>query len=272
MAERVGVVAALWRYPVKSMRGETLEVARIGPRGIAGDRGLALVDDTTGHVASAKHPRRWGGLLAARAETTREGVTLVLPDGTRLPAGAPGTDAALSAWCGRPVRLLDTPPHEATLERVASDVESGRGQVAVRRLAAAAPDGTFFDYAPLHLVTTASLAAAAPGEAPPVDPRRTRANLVVSTARSRGFVEDAWSGRPLRVGEVVLRVGLPSPRCAVPGLAQGDALSADAGVLPAIAAAHRIPVADLGSYACLGIYADIEQAGVVRTGDPVVLV
>ena len=43
----------------------------------------------------------------------------------------------------------------------------------------------------------------------------TRANLVVSTARSRGFVEDAWSGRSLRVGEVVLRVGLPSPRCAV---------------------------------------------------------
>jgi len=94
---------------------------------------------------------------------------------------------------------------DATLERVTPQVEPDGGSLVVRPLAGDAPDGTFFDYAPLH------------------------------------------------VGDVVLRVGLPSPRCAVPGLAQPGALPADPAVLPAIAAAHRIPVGDLGTYATLGV-------------------
>ena len=86
-----------------------------------------------------------------------------------------------------------------------------------------------------------------------------------------GFAEDGWVGRTLHVGDVVLRVGLPSPRCAVPGLAQPGALPVDPAVLPAIAAAHRIPVGDLGTYASLGVYARVEQAGTVAVGDRVVL-
>ena len=63
----VGTIAGLWRYPVKSMGGEALDVAVLTARGVSGDRVYALLDGATGKVASAKHPRLWGQLLACRA-------------------------------------------------------------------------------------------------------------------------------------------------------------------------------------------------------------
>jgi len=60
----VGSVAAIYRYPVTSMLGEELAVAAVGPRGIAGDRAYALVDDETGKVVSSKHPNSGGRCLS----------------------------------------------------------------------------------------------------------------------------------------------------------------------------------------------------------------
>lgn len=56
-------IVALWRYPVKSMLGESLASMVVDDQGAEGDRGLALVDVATGRVATAKHPRLWRGLL-----------------------------------------------------------------------------------------------------------------------------------------------------------------------------------------------------------------
>jgi uncharacterized protein len=53
---QVGSIAALWRYPVKSMQGEALEAAAIG------DRAYAIREVATGFISSAKHPRKWGAL------------------------------------------------------------------------------------------------------------------------------------------------------------------------------------------------------------------
>ena len=55
----VGSVAALWRYPVKSMMGEELNSSQVTERGLAGDRQFAVVDRTTGKVGGAKNPRKW---------------------------------------------------------------------------------------------------------------------------------------------------------------------------------------------------------------------
>ena len=64
-SEPVGTVRALWRFPVKSMLGEQLDVVEVGEGGIVGDRAYAVRDRETGKVASAKHPKLWPGLLAA---------------------------------------------------------------------------------------------------------------------------------------------------------------------------------------------------------------
>ena len=56
----VGSIAALWRYAIKSMQGEEIIRSAVTERGLLGDRAYALIDLETGHVASAKHPRKWG--------------------------------------------------------------------------------------------------------------------------------------------------------------------------------------------------------------------
>jgi uncharacterized protein YcbX len=47
-------VVELWRYPVKSMQGEQLDVADVGTAGIVGDRQWALVDSSTGLALTAR--------------------------------------------------------------------------------------------------------------------------------------------------------------------------------------------------------------------------
>lgn len=125
MREVTGTVAALWRYPVKSMQGEELAVADATGRGIAGDRAYALVDRETGLVAtSAKHPRKWGRLLecgAAFVEPPRAGETppavrITLPDGGLMDSREPDVDRVLSRALGREVTLTTETPLAAMRE------------------------------------------------------------------------------------------------------------------------------------------------------------
>ena len=64
---QVGSVAALWRYPVKSMMGEELNASDITERGLLGDRQFAVVDRATGRIGGAKNPRKWGNFFDFRA-------------------------------------------------------------------------------------------------------------------------------------------------------------------------------------------------------------
>src|SRR5712691_10288916 len=90
-----GSVVGLWRYPVKSMMGEELNAAEVTERGLIGDRQFALVDASTGKVAGAKNPRKWGNFFdfrAAYVEPTQRGsklpaVRLTLADGTVVTSG-----------------------------------------------------------------------------------------------------------------------------------------------------------------------------------------
>jgi uncharacterized protein YcbX len=91
-------VLELWRFPVKSMQGERLTTAELGPDGIAGDRQWALFDLDTGDALTA---RRAPDLLFAAGRLRDDGaLEVVLPDGT-----ATTDDGVLSDWLGRPVEL-----------------------------------------------------------------------------------------------------------------------------------------------------------------------
>src|SRR5881275_3568424 len=93
----LGSVVALWRYPVKSMMGEELNSAEVGERGLVGDRRFAVVDASTGKVAGAKNPRKWGNFFdfrAAYVEPPQTGselpaVRLTMPDGTIVTSEQP---------------------------------------------------------------------------------------------------------------------------------------------------------------------------------------
>jgi len=273
----LGRVRDLWRYPVKSMRGEPLHAAQVSERGVAYDRSYALLDQETGKIASAKRPRLWGRLLQcqARVVSADGAVRIVLADGQELLASQDDAGAQLSALTGRAVHLVRTPPPAPEIERYWPDVAGLllRDTVTSVRIGQGAPAGTFFDYAPLHLMTTATLAhlqALYPrGQ---VDPRRFRPNLVIEAPDgTRGFVENGWIGRTLQIGaEVRLRVTDPSPRCVVPTLPQGE-LAEDIGILRAVAEHNRpaVPALDGKQLPSLGVYASVERGGVIYTGDTV---
>src|SRR5262245_38564795 len=258
----------LWRYPVKSMAGETIAVAQVDPgRGIAGDRAFAVIDAETGNVASAKHPRKWSKLLGCKATTVDGQVRIELPDGTRLDPSAGDAEQRLSAVLGRPLRVSSTPPRQASYEEYnAADDSTKAGPLSV-----GAGTGTFFDFAPIHLVTTSTLARLQ--ELLPesrVDRARFRPNLVIDTGDAAGFVENAWNGHLLAVGsEVQLCVVFTCPRCVMTTLAQ-HGLPADPAILRAAADHNKQWFPLLGKkLPTVGMYATVVRGGTIRTSDAV---
>jgi uncharacterized protein YcbX len=123
------------------------------------------------------------------------------------------------------------------------------------------PPGTFFDGAPILLVTTAtldhlqSLAPAHRFEVP-----RFRPNFVIESPEgASGFVEDGWIGKTLAIGEVRLRIEAPCPRCVMTTLPQ-DSLPKDPAILRTAVQQNNGNV---------GVYATVARGGRVRRGDGV---
>jgi uncharacterized protein len=237
----VGRVLQLHRYPVKSLGGEQPHRVDVDRRGVLGDR-LWAVHDPDGRFGSGKTTRRFRrmpGLLALRATYDGDVPVVAFPDGRSLRVDEEEVHTALSAHVGRPVRL--------TREGAVPHADEG----------------------PVHLVTTSSLRAASGGL--PVDPRRTRANLVLDTegvrdallasgapvAEAPAFPEDDWVGRRLHVGTVVLGLTAPMPRCVMVGMAQ-DGLPDDREVHRQVLRRHD---------GDLGLVADVLVPGSFAVGD-----
>jgi uncharacterized protein YcbX len=292
--QRAGQVATLWRYPIKSLLGEELNATEIADRGLLGDRAYALLDIAAGKVASAKNPRKWPHLFDFRAtfvDLPRTGaplppVRITLPDGMVVTTEHGDLQAILSRALDREVTLvtaersqraasgLSSPvPAMATAEAYWPDIEGLDYRDAVTEFAL--PEGTFFDSAVVHVLTTATIERLR--ELYPAgrfEVRRFRPNIVVATdAGVKDFVEDAWIGRTLAIGDTVrLRIIDPCGRCVVTTLPQGD-LPSDHGILRAIAQNNTVPsftaVPGRTMPAVVGVYAEVLQAGEVRVGDAV---
>ncbi|MEU6966290.1 MOSC N-terminal beta barrel domain-containing protein [Kitasatospora aureofaciens] len=263
--ELIGRVERLRRYPVKSLLGEELSAAEVSGRGVAGDRERALLDLATGRVASAKHPRLWAGLLRYSAAVTAGGrVVITGPDGRAA------DEAELSEALGRKLALIAERPPGAAVERAVPEEVLARGieaevAVTVNELGRGAPEGGFFDFAPVHLITEATLRAVGVGA------ERYRPNLVLRTG-GEGFVENAWVGRELAVGETLrLRIVAPTPRCAVPTLGHGP-LPRRAEALRVPAERNRlVPLEGMPALPCAGVYAQVLASGRVEPGAEVTL-
>ena len=141
------------------------------------------------------------------------------------------------------------------------------------RCSLASPAGSFVDYAPLHLITSATLAAVSAAAGHEIPALRYRPNLVIELDPAlTGFVENEWVGSSVRIGSsVVLRIVLPTPRCAVPTLAHGAA-PVDHEAVRALLEVNRIPVEGFGVLPSAGVYAEVVAMGHIAVGDAVSLV
>jgi uncharacterized protein len=177
-------IAALWRYPVKSMLGERCEALQVDARGAAGDRVYA-VQDAEGKLGSGKNSRvhrRIEGLFGFSASYMGEVPAINFPDGRRLLASDAGIHAALSAALRMPVTL------------------------------ARQEETRHYDAETVHIVTTGSLKRLG------ADERRFRPNVVIESEAEAGD----WVGRTLRVGEVSLKVERMTGRCVMITMAQSE--------------------------------------------------
>jgi len=263
----VGSVVSLWRYPVKSMMGEELNASVLTERGLLGDRAFAVVDSSTGKVASAKEPRKWLKLFDFRtAYVAPPGdggglplVRITLPDGTVVTSEQSDLNETLARVLDRDVVFATSAPDAPSLEEYWPDIEGLAYQEVVTD--EAMPPGTFFDLAVVHVLTTATidrLRTLYPEGR--FEVRRFRPNIVVRPEDGDGFVENGWVGRTLALGdEVRLNVTGPCPRCVMTTLPQGD-LPKDPGILRAAAKHNEVNV---------GIYASVIRGGTVRRGDAV---
>lgn len=279
---RVGTLSQVWRYPVKSMAGERLDVAALTWRGIPGDRGWAVYDETRQGITGAK---RLPLLRACRARYTSPPVAgaaspraeITLPDGTRALTDSPGTAGRLGVALGRPVSLRALGPAGSESDpRLTSE---GETQETVRALMGLLPGepmadmsefpperlrrlrhGNHFDALPIHLLTRTTLrtlAALAPESV--WDERRFRPNLLVEADEPEGYPEQAWLGRRVRVGSAVIEIVTGCPRCVMVTQPVDD--------VPQDHRVMRTLVRETRHIA--GIYAGVAEEGEMRVGDEV---
>ena len=191
--------------PVKGMRHLALDAVDLDEQGAAGDRAFCLVDDDEARVLkTVQHP----SLIGVVARVDEDVLGLTLPTGESAVATATRTGRTITCdYWGRAVdlELLDGPHAELVA-----------GWLGRRVRVAAAPRGGVVFGDPLTVVGTASLRELA---------RRTghddlaeqagrfRATVVVET--DEPHVEDSWAGQEVALGDAVVRIGGPVPRCAV---------------------------------------------------------
>jgi uncharacterized protein YcbX len=264
---KTGTVTTLRRYPVKSMLGEDLETASLTPAGLQGDRAVAVIDRATGNVATAKHPKLWRDLLTFAGHWNDGQPRITLPDGTSVATDDPTAGAVLSELLGREVYLGFTRPEHAQVGRPAPEDVIAAGVEAdvpyeMLQIGGATPGTSFVDFAPVHLISTATLAHVG------AEMIRYRPNLVLDVGDMRPFAENDWTDHEITVGDVRLTVIQPTPRCAVPTLAHGP-LPRRPEAVRALLDQNRIPVGDLGLRPCLGAYAQVLAAGQIALGDKV---
>ncbi len=220
-------LGAIHIYPVKGGRGLSPQAARLEPQGLAGDRRWMVVDEAGEFVTQREMP----ALALLDVQPDADGLHLSMhghegdPDGGErfvpTPDGSArgrvfvwesevdaaladeATNAALSRWFGRPLRLAYM------------DVTDARG--VNRDWSPAGGTVSFADGFPLLVATTDSLRAlnrtivAAGGEAVPMS--RFRPNLVVDDAEGGAWAEDNWAA--IRVGDAVFDLVKPCARCTV---------------------------------------------------------
>ena len=227
------------------MQGEELDEVVVDIGGVVGDRRYGVLDRRTGCILSAKWEPR---LLDARALQTGPELVVKLPTGETVLGLGAASDAALSAWLGGPVHLQEAGPQtQGTYQSHAEPTDDESEEVTW-----SGPPGKFVDEAPLHLLTTASLQQ--------WDTRRFRPNVVIDPGDARGFVEDDWVDRRVRVGEVELEIVKRTSRCSMISRAQPGGIERDLDVIRSLRADHDLD---------LGVHARVIVAGVIRRGDRV---
>ena len=281
-----GVLKQIFRYPVKSMAGHSIDSAELGEWGILGDRSWTVKDEERGGIKGGK---RFPELMAMKARFLEEPsadlhsptVEITLPNDQVVRSDDPAVNeqlsdavnSPLSLWPLLPKEQLDhyrrTPPPPGTdFETSLRETFARTDDVPLPDLSGfpkevfeyESPPGTYFDAYPILIMTTGSLSTLADRkQSVNYDVRRFRPNLLVELAGE--FPENAWVGKELMLGTAVLKVEMTCPRCIMTTHGFRD-LPKDPKVM------RELVTHNNGD---LGVYCTVSTPGTVTTGDGVKL-
>ncbi len=237
LAEVVGQLAGLRRFPVRGLGGEAPDEARVQGSGLAGDRVFDLYDEGEGSLMNARaapfllrYRARYLDALVS-GEDFGPWIRVRKPDGDEVPLSDPSWVDEVSRRRGRPVRLRP-------------------------RLEASS------DPAPLHVISVPTLRFLEQQYRGPLEPIRLRANAVLDLPECRAFEEDRWIGRQLWIGDVLIEIVRPCESCVVTAL-DAETAERSPGILAAIAR---------GRSGHLGVHARSLTGNRLRVGDPVAII
>jgi uncharacterized protein len=236
----LGRISAIFRFPVKSMAGEMLEVANVGWHGIEGDRRMAFrrLNDKSNFpwLTASKLPElvlyKPFGLDGDNAEQLPTHVRT--PDGKEYELGSDELRQDISARFGSDVELMN--------------LKAG-----------------IFDEASLSVITTSTVQCIERESGRQLDLRRFRPNVVIETDRAEPFAEDRWVGQTLMFGEgdnsAAVKIYMKDERCRMVNL-DPDTAERDVQVMRTVVRLNK-------NYA--GGYGTVIRTGELRVGQAVTL-
>jgi Uncharacterized Fe-S protein len=256
----IGAVESLWRYPVKSMRGEELNEVFVSFAGIYGDRIFAFHSTATRKGFPYLTGREKAEMVTYRPRFRHPDKAARPPnleDAERLPPGANPVPAD-------PVDLLldvETPSGETFAIDGADLIEKlRRGIDENHHLKLMRSDRAMTDCRPVSLFSLQSADALSDEVGATVDKRRFRANIYLDLKDGKSFAENDLVGRSVRVGsKVVLSILERDPRCAMITL-DPDTGEKTPALLKTVAQAHE---------GMAGVYGAVLVEGMLQKGDPV---
>lgn len=289
----VGRISELWRYPVKSMAGESISSACFDAFGMVGDRAWAAINTETGDVGWGKS---YPGLLNLKARYAQEpsssraycedvpAVSIHFPGG-EVASSDENLDATLSDYIGAPLQLNPLEPPENTQhyrwqnpvdyeailkilgigpDEPPPDMNAYDGSIIELLAEYFAPPGTYNDMFPVHALTSSSIEHMEQQSGESFELQRFRPNFLIETSPGiSGLVEFEWIGKQLSIGDSLFKVEAKTIRCSMPARGQAPY------DLPQNAKIAKSLFAETQRF--LGAYLTVVQPGKISTGDEVIL-
>ncbi len=260
--ELIGTVESLWRYPVKSMRGEALQEAFVGFPGVYGDRVYAFRNSAA--------PRGCPYLTSTKLETMllyqpryRNPERMTKPPNlAEAEAIAPGLTPVYADSADLALDV-DTPSGDRLAIRDPKLIDLLRAEIGgENELTLVRSDRAMTDCRPVSLVSLQTVRQLGEELRTSLDKRRFRANIYLNLKSGKGFDEDRFVGRTLRFGaKTTIAVTDRDLRCKMITL-DPDTGEQNAGIMKQVAGAHESNA---------GVYGAVLVEGTIRPGDEISL-
>ncbi|MEY2576090.1 MAG: uncharacterized protein QOF80_1577 [Verrucomicrobiota bacterium] len=258
----IGKVDSLWRYPVKSMRGEEMQELFVGYAGVYGDRLFAFESSANSKgfpFFTGRDERQMIRYWARFRDPEKAARPVNLGEAEKLsptlnPISANASDLMIDVETpdGKNFAVDD----RALIEHLRSNLDRNHELTLLRS------DKAITDCSPLSIFSVQTAKKLSEETGFDVDQRRFRANVYVDLESSDGFAEDKFVGRSLRIGsKVTVAILQRDARCMVITL-DPDTAEKTPAILKAVAQVHE------GS---AGVYGAVLVEGMVHKGDPLEL-